>query len=210
MKTMGEAAVKLAEEPGDLKGLLRKAAKPEEPVKKGSTPILPVEESIRILATEVKKEKELADSHKSVFEQKSLELVNAISAMRAELCRHAYQSAVRIPTMDNLSLTIVWSGNYTKIPGSREADLINIVGDQYPDYFKSRFALAVKSDLSNAELNELVQLLGEERFIKWFESEEVIRPTERFIHDHVRMDAQTREALELADVKQYKAAVKTR
>lgn len=203
-------ALKIAPEPMSLKNLLRTAAKPEEPAKKSATPILPVDEQVKGLATEVRKAKELADSSKTLFEMKSQELVDAIADLRGELCRRNYTSAVRIPTLDNLSVTIVWSGNYTKISGSKEADLVSIVGDKYPEYFQSKFAITVKDELSDDERTEFINRLGAEMFTKFCSVEEVIKPTERFKFDHVCMDRATREALEMATVKQFKASVRTR
>ena len=206
---MGEAALKL-EQGGGLKNLLRAAAKKDEPVKKSSTPVLPVEETVKSLATEARQAKEQMDSFKTIFDMKSAELIQAIDTLRVELCRKGYTSAVKIPTLDNLSVTVVWSGNYTKIPGSKEGEIISIVGDRYQDYFKSQIAIQAKKDLSNEELNDLVATLGEEKFIRYFETEEVLRPTERFIHEHPMFDQQTRDALESASVKQYKPSIRTR
>jgi len=188
--------------------LLRKAAKPEEK-SKSATPLLTVDNATKELATEVRKAKNAFDSAKAAFDEKSARLLVTIAAAREELCRHAYQSALKIPTVDNLSVTVVWTSQYNKIPGSKAAVIMGTVGDkQYADYFKSCFTLKVKDDLNEDDLNELIQLLGEEKFMKWFESEEVIKPTERFVHDHVTMDKKTKEAVALAGVNQNKPAIK--
>ena len=202
-----EAAVKL-QPTGGLQDLLRKAAKPEEPKTKSKTPVLTVEDTTKELATEVRKAKNALDSAKTMFDEKSMKLLNTISAARAELCRREYQSAVRIPTIDNLSVTIVWTSQYNKIPGSAADAIMGAVGDKYAEYFTSKFALKVKDDLNEGDLTDLVQLLGEERFMKWFESEEIIKPTPRFVSDHVLMDPQSQEAVALAGVKQNKPSIK--
>jgi hypothetical protein len=204
-----------------LKSVLRTAQKPVTE-SKSKTPTLPVNDEIKQLAQEVKDAKNEADSAMTIFDMKSAELIAKMSPMRQDLCRKEYLSAVRVPTMDNLSVTIVWSGNYIKIKPESEPMLINVVGEKYTDYFKSKFVIQA-ADKSDEELYKLFEWLGgdaedeenriaigQERFAQFFQVDEVIRPTERFVREHILMDNATREELAAAGVRQYKPAVKSR
>jgi hypothetical protein len=167
----------------DLKATLRGAQKAET-TPKSKTPILPVS-----------------------FETQ--ELLMAVTDMRRDLCRQEYQSSVKIPTSDNLAVLVVWSGNYKKIAGSKEGELISIVGDKYESYFKTKFAIKVK-DLEETELGDLIDIIGADKFAHYFEVDEVIRPTENFVRDAVLMEMGTTNALEAAGVAQFKPSIRTR
>jgi hypothetical protein len=192
----------------DLKATLRGAQKAET-TPKSKTPILPVSFEIKELAKEVREAKEAADSAQTLFEIKAQELLMAVTDMRRDLCRQEYQSSVKIPTSDNLAVLVVWSGNYKKIAGSKEGELISIVGDKYESYFKTKFAIKVK-DLEETELGDLIDIIGADKFAHYFEVDEVIRPTENFVRDAVLMEMGTTNALEAAGVAQFKPSIRTR
>jgi hypothetical protein len=208
---------------GGLKSVLRTAQKPETTTAKSKTPTLQVGQEIKELAKEIADLKKQMDSAETKFKQRSQELIDFCIPQRIELCKKEYLSTIRIPTADDLSVTITWSGNYIKIPPSAEQMLINILGESaYSEYFKSKFVIQA-TDKTDDELMRLFQWLspddgdteeglaiGQERFTQFFAVDEVIRPTERFIRDHVLMTPAKKEELLMAGVKQYQPSVKSR
>lgn len=205
-----------------LKSVLRQAQKPVMPAAKSKTPILDADADLKKLAQEILEAKEQMDKAKTILEMNTQLLVDAISGKRKELCQKEYISSIRIPTEKNQSILVVWSGNYIKITTDKEDSLIKIVGEKYQDYFKSRFVISAE-DKSDDELYTLFGWLapdegvtpeglrmGQERFAQFFTVEEAIKPTERFIHDHVLMADHIKEELAAAGVKQYKASIRTR
>jgi hypothetical protein len=216
---MDNTAEKLAS-PNPLKSVLRSAQKPATETK-SKTPVIDADTEIKNLTAEIAKLKREIDDRDTQLQRLSADLLSAVAPMRASLCRREYVSAIRVRNNDtNTSLLVVWSSNYTKIPPGKEAELIEIVGQKYPEYFKSKFVISAE-DKSDSELYQLFEWLapddtdaglqeGQRRFAEFFAVDEVIKPTERFIHDHVLMSEETRERLELAGVKQYKPSIRTR
>lgn len=205
-----------------LKAILRKAQKPAEEVKKGKTPLLDATEEAKKLAQQILDNKKKMDNAKTDLERDTALLTSLLSNKRKELCQREYTSSIRVPTANGNSILIVWSGNYVKITTDKEDELIRIVGDKYQDYFKSRFVITAE-DKSDDELYTLFGWLspdggetpeglqmGQERFAQFFTVDEVIKPTERFVHDHVLMSDSKRADLEAAGVRQYKPSIKTR
>lgn len=207
--------------PQGLKSILRSAQKPEPATAKGKTPVLDVSSEIRELATQASQYKKDLDTADAKFKEVSKRLTDLVNPLRLELAKREYTPTVRVPTLDGLSVTITWSGNFYKITPDSESQIIKIVGEQaYPEYFKSKFVISA-TDKTNEEIYKLFGWLapddseqglsiGQERFQEWFTVDEVIRPTERFVHDYALMPISKKSDLELAGVKPFNPSVKSR
>lgn len=207
----------------DLKSVLRSAQKATTD-SKSKTPVLDVPPSIKELAEKVRIAKEQVEKATTLFEELSANLVNEVSGIRGELCVREYISSVKVPTTSNLMVAVTWSGNYIKIKPEQEQEIVKIVGDdRFKDYFRSVYDIAIKKELAmdNNALYRLFEWLGggssedeiatgQARFHQYFEVDENIKVTERFIRDHVLMSATQKEGLLLAGVKQYKPSVRSR
>lgn len=208
-------------EKASLKSVMRSANKPT-PAVKSKIPIIEANDEMREKAQKVLDLKRQIDSLDTLLAEASKDLTDLTFPIRQDFCKKEFLNSVKVPTTDNHAVVIVWSGNYTKLKTEAEEYLLGILGDKYQEYFKSKFLISA-TDKSDAELYELFGWLapdggeseeglaiGQERFAKFFTVEEVIKPTERFIRDHVLMDESLREQLENAGVRQYKPSIKTR
>jgi len=217
---MNNLAEKLPEKKA-LKDVMRSANKPA-PAVKSKIPLLDASDEMREKAQKVLSLKRQIDSLDTQLQEASKDLTDIVFPIRQELCKKDFLNSVKIPTTDNSVVVIVWSANYLKLKTESEEMLIEVLGDKYQEYFKSKFLISA-TDKSDAELYQLFGWLapddgeteeglaiGQERFAKFFTVEEVIKPTERFVRDHVLMNEDLREQLENAGVKQYKASIKTR
>lgn len=217
---MNNLAEKLPEKKA-LKDVMRAANKPV-PATKSKIPLLDADADLRDKAQKVLDLKRQMDSLDTLLAEASKDLTDLAFPIRRDICKKDFINSVKVPTTDNHAVVIVWSGNYIKLKTEAEEYLVEILGDKYQEYFKSKFLISA-TDKSDAELYELFGWLapdggeteeglaiGQERFSKFFTVEEAIKPTERFIRDHVLMDDETREQLENAGVRQYKASIKTR
>lgn len=204
-----------------LKDVMRSANKPA-PATKSKVPLIDASDQLRDNAQKVLDLKRQIDSLTTLLEEASKTLTDSVFPIRQDLCKRDFINSVKVPTTDNHAVVIVWSANYLKLKTEAEEMLIEVLGDKYQEYFKSKFLISA-TDKSDAELYELFGWLapdggeteeglqiGQERFAKFFTVEEIIRPTERFVRDHVLMDESLREQLDNAGVKQYKASIKTR
>ena len=202
---------KVKEAPGfSLDDILSSAAAPsKDPKSKSKVPVLSVGPEIKGLVTRIRQVKAELDSAESMFDALSAELVTGISTLRAALCKREYQSAVKVPGEDGQSVGVSWSHKYSKIPYENAAALKEIVGDEFPNYFTTKTAIAVK-DVDEAKLRELIQFVGPERFAEFFSVERVLAPTERYTHEfHTAFSDGARERLAQV-VKQNKPSIKAR
>ena len=217
-----EATAKKIEKAGSLKDIMRSANKPTPASSKSKIPVVSADDEMRELAQEVLDLKTQIESLTTELERAGKTLIDKAFPIRQELCKKEFTTSVKIPTRTNNLVVLVWSGNYSKIKPENESVLIDILGEDYTELFKSKFVISAE-DKTDAELYELFAWLspdggkteeglkmGQERFARFFTVEEVIKPTENFIRKHVLMSDELREKLEMAGVKQYKASVKTR
>ena len=216
-----EATAKKMEKAGSLKDVMRSANKPT-PASKSKIPVIEGDDETRELAQEILELKTQIESLTTELEKAGKLLIDKVSPVRQDICKKEFTTSVKVPTRTNNLVVLVWSGNYSKIKPENEGGLIDILGEDYQEFFKSKFVISAE-DKTDAELYELFSWLspdggeteeglrmGQERFARFFTVEEVIKPTENFIRKHVLMPDELREKLEMAGVKQYKASVKTR
>lgn len=207
---------------GGMKSILRQGQKPVTEEKKGKTPVIQPSDDVKKLAQQIYDNKRKVDDAQSAVERDTALLIEAIKPIRKGICQKEYVSSLRVPCLNEHSVLVTWSNNYSKIATDQEEALIKIVGDKYEHYFKSKFVISA-IDLSDAELYELFGYLspdggeseeglkiGQDRFFKFFKVVEQIKPTERFTHEAVLMPDEVVEDLKAAGVKQYSPAVKIR
>lgn len=206
-----------------LKDVMRGTPQKDTATPKSKTPVLKVPDDIQKKA-EIVYEKKLAfDTAELEFKQVSADLVEAVTPYRIELCQKEYCTSVKVPAGKHL-VGVVWSSNYKKIAPSSEADLIKAIGSEaeYAQNFFSKFEI-IAEDKSEKELYDLFCMLapnngetaddvriGQERFMQFFKVKETIRPTEKFVREHIFMSEEKRQALELCGVAQYTPSIRTR
>lgn len=193
----------------DLKAKLREAQKPETE-KKSTIPILQVDEDTQKLAGQIREAKEQAEAASTLVKLRTDELLSIIAPKRQELCLRNYVSSLKIPTTENLLLTLTWTHHYSKIKPSSEGEIVRVLGqEKYSKYFSSRYVIQAKSDLTDSELEDLVATMGD-KFEKYFEVDEQLKPSEEFTRQLPVFDELTRTALIQAGVNQFRPSVKTR
>lgn len=205
-----------------LKSVMRGADQKESSPSKSKTPILkdaPAE--IQKLAEEVYQDKMDYDSAENKFKASSARLVEKVTPYRITLCQREMTTSVKVPAGTHM-VGVVWSSNYKKIPNTQEAELIKVMGSEaeYNQNFFSKFEI-IAEDKSEKELYSLFEMLGggqtedhirigQERFMAFFKVKETIRPTEKFVRDHIFMSEKKKAELELCGVSQYTPSIRTR
>lgn len=205
-----------------LKSVMRGTPQKEATPSKSKTPILKDSpEEIQKLAEQVYQDKVEYDEAENKFKASSALLIEKVTPYRIELCQREMVTSVKVPAGNHM-VGVVWSSNYKKIPNTQEADLIKIMGGEteYSQNFFSKFDI-VAEDKSEKEMYELFEMLGggtsedcvrigQERFMNFFKVKETIRPTEKFVREHIFMSEKKKAELELCGVSQYTPSIRTR
>lgn len=220
---MNNLAEKKAEVLG-LKSVMRSTTQKEPAQTKSKTPVLDVPTTVQKLAEQVYQDKVAFEMAENAFKQSSSQLVDAVSPMRTDLCQREHISSVKVPTTSNKLVGVTWSSSYKKIPNTQEEALIKACGnvETYLQNFYSTFEVEVKDnsekgmyDLfcklapNDGETEEDVRI-GQERFMSMFKVKETIKPTDKFVREHIFMSEEKRAELELCGVQQYTPSIRTR
>jgi hypothetical protein len=137
------------------------------------------------------------------------QVLNVIRPWHEEICarRRAHESTVVIETPTG-ALRVSFQHRYAKMGVDREADLRQLMGDDFDRYFKRIVSLKVKKDVAEdpAQLEQMVltlaEALGAENFASLFEVEQSLTPTKAYTESNCQLPAETRAALNLAGVRQ--------
>jgi hypothetical protein len=196
----------------EAKDILKKAAanKQEKPTK-GHTPILKVADDIKALASEIRRAKDALDSADAEFSMLSADMIERIEADRAAFIRdEGYTPSIRVPDNDNKSILITYSSNHRKIDSTQEDTLKGIVGDEaFDTYFSIKNTIVVKADISEENLNKLIDLVGDDLEV-FFDVEQTIKVNSRY--EQEKLMAFTKGQRENLNeiVKAYKPSIKVR
>jgi len=207
--------VKMKEEPKKTTNVLDVLAKARvsAPAKKSSSPVLAVPLKTKEQAQEIRELKMKMDDLKAELTVKESDFLFAITPLRKEyILSREYVSSVKVPTTDGLSLTVVWSHAYLNCPPDNADQIVEAIGeDRYIKYFDIKNTIKVKDELPIEKLEELINKVGTDVFAEFFDVETNIRPNDRFKYDQFTdFTDEELEQLELAGVKQKKAAIKAK
>lgn len=196
----------------DINAILGGAAKPQESKSGSKTPVLTVGDDVKEIATKLRTVKGELDSAEAQFELLKSELVEKVTGARAELCKTGYHSTVRVPDAQGLSVSVTWSGSYSKVGIEKKDAIEGVVGERFEEFFSLVNEIKVRPEAcGNQEmLTELIAAIGPERFAQFFEVSRTIKPTERYTTEFfTAFDEEQRTALSQV-VKQYSPSIKTK
>jgi hypothetical protein len=208
---MPAIATKKKSEGIDLNAILSGAAVTKDSKSKSIVPEISVSQETRELATTVRGLKEELDSIKSMFELKEQELITAITPEREKYClSHGYISSIKIADTNKLYCSLSWKDAYTKIDIANQEAIQEIVGaERYPQFFETKMEITVK-DISEASLTELIQLVGPEKFARFFAVERNIKPTSRYTTEFFTAFRADQRFQLSPYIKQYKPALRVK
>lgn len=127
-----------------------------------------------------------------------------VSAWHADVCQRQRQYH---PTVTIGKLMLSFQNRYKALAASKEAELRDAVGSRFDEYFVKQVSLRVKKAIAGDHamlsqvITQLVQMVGRENFLSWFEVEQSLAPTTAFTHN-VSFTAAQREKLAAAGVEQ--------
>ncbi|MFH1564056.1 MAG: hypothetical protein ABIF11_11680 [Nitrospirota bacterium] len=204
LKKKGKAAPAI-----NVMDVLNQATVKPETKGKSKVPILTVNEDTMQLAGEIRDLKAQIDSLKSQFETKEAEILAQVTPERERLCKLDYQSSIKVPDLNGMTILISWKDQYTKIPIDTEQNIKQIIDGKYQDYFEPEMQITVKKEaLTEDALKELITKIGVSEFSKFFDVERWIKPTSRYTREQFAVfTPEQRQALTMY-VKQYKPAIK--
>lgn len=137
------------------------------------------------------------------------ELLSAVKPQYREAIKKKYVNSARL-SEDDIEATVSWKDAYTKIPVEKTSELKELVGEQFHDFFEEVNSIVVKSDITSDEdsLAELIEDVGPDKFAKYFDVTQHLKPTSRFTQERYReLSSDTNEKLDVT-VRQYKPSVR--
>ena len=155
------------------------------------------------------------EAHKSAKADLALseeELLNEVKPRYIEAVKKNYVNSARLRAGD-VEATVSWKDAYKKIPIEKRADIENIVGDKYHDFFQEINDIHVKSDIAAdpKALEELIEAIGPDNFSKYFDVEQVIKPTSRFTQERYRsLTEEVNQDLQTVGVQQHSPAIRVK
>ena len=216
----------LAEKREGLMGLddVMSSAEQKETVTKSKTPILKADEKLKTIAERVYNDKKALDMAEIAFKSSSMDLINAVSPQRLDMCQKEYVSSVKVPTLTGNLVGVTYSTNYTKILASAEKKIKELVGEEFGNSFVKKYSIQTKGDKDEKDFEQLIYRwlapndgateedvkVGIARFQSMFQVEVVLRPTEYFKRRHIFMSEAKKNDLELLGVKQFTPSIRTR
>ncbi|MFA5999989.1 MAG: hypothetical protein WC783_03370 [Candidatus Paceibacterota bacterium] len=185
----------------DLDSLLAEAEDKSTPKKKANAIPEYNKAGVALIVDEIiALEKEIT-SKKTTKEEKLANLYTEIVPFRATTIQttKTYSSSVRIKGMTG-EILITFKNAYSKIAKSAEKSLRAVFGTNYESFFKKDFEIKVKDAMkSDKAINELIEMIGKENFLKYFDVESTIKPTSKF-HEEKMFDLTEVEKENIAEI----------
>jgi hypothetical protein len=201
---------KKVKETPDLNSILAGATVPKEKSGKSGAPVLDVPKDVKELVTQIRNVKAELDSAKSMFETLEAELVAKVSPLREKLCSKGYVSAVKVPGAKGEGVSLSFSSRYSKTSLDNADTIEGIIGgERFLEFFTTGMNIVVK-DVSEKSLLELIELVGEEKFARFFNVERWITPVERYTTEFFNTFTQEERLLLSNIVRQHKPSVRAR
>jgi len=129
--------------------------------------------------------------------------------LRISVTDGKHHSSVRV----NGKVTISTQNKYSPIGTEHEETIRKVVGDKFEEFFKEKTNVSLKPSLLSDEeaMGKIVEAVGEENFMRFFEVKQSLTPTQAF-HEQRSTSKEIYEMFESLNdqgiVNPYKAAVK--
>lgn len=176
-----QSAVK--QQNGNVMDFLKGAAKKESAPKTKVT-TYEVPEEITTKATRMWEIKQSLTELEAEWDMLKADLMDGIEPIRlSHLKSSGYHASARIGTNNGHWVVISYSDRYMKIPADNEDALRALTGSDYDSLFSLRNDIKVRSDLSQDELQIIVERIGYEDFVKYFDVSLSIKPTPKFTQE---------------------------
>jgi hypothetical protein len=192
-----------------LDDVLSSATKPKESKSSSKTPTLTVGPDVAQKIDRLRAVKEQIDSLTTEYDLLAAETIEAVEPLRVAAMKSGYTSSVKVPGASGMGVTISWSAKYAKVGLETAPAIQQVIGDRMRDYFANGLQITV-TDVSEASLKELIQLVGPEQFSRFFAVERWLEPTRRYSEEFYTAFTDTERATLSGLVRQYKPSIKTR
>jgi len=138
----------------------------------------------------------------------SNDIISAVTPDYEKICATGYISSVKVPSNDGYMITVTNKHQYSAITPTEEGNIKNIVGDEnYDHWFIKKNEIKVKE---NANLDELIKLVGVEKFKEMFTVTQNIVPTTSFTEEKYRRLTSEKRVVLNNTVRQYKPTIRTK
>lgn len=168
---------------GNVMDFLKGAAK-KEPSTKTKITTYEIPEDLKDKATRMWKIKQQMTELDSEWDVLKADLIQKLEPIRfVALKSEGYHASARIPTLNDHWVILSYMDKYEKIPADQEDVLREVIGKDFDSLFQLRNDIKVRSDLSEAELSSIVERIGYDDFIKYFDVKLSIKPTSRYTQE---------------------------
>jgi hypothetical protein len=165
-----------------------KEVQTDEPDSKSKVGEYKVGKEITAMASrmwEIKQKKTELDAE---FDNLKADLLVGIEPIRMAYLKEGYHESGKIatkPDSDGVThwVVVTWQDKYEKILSKAEPALRELVGKEYDSLFQLKHSITVKSDIDEADLNEIIDKVTMEKFKKCFNVSLTIKPTSRFTRE---------------------------
>jgi hypothetical protein len=161
------------------------------------------------LLTKHKEKYDAAKAAKADLELSEEQLLGEVSPVYVERLREQYVNSARL-NEDNVEATVSWKDAYSKIPVEKIDEIKELVGDKYDEFFKEVNEIVVREDVASNPnlLEELIREVGPDKFSKYFDVAQHVKPTTRFTEErHRTLSPEVNTQLDVT-VRQYKPSVR--
>lgn len=168
---------------GNVMDFLKGAAK-KEPASKTKINTYEVPHDLKDKATRMWQIKQQKTELETEWDTLKAELLEGLSPIRlAALKVDGYHASARISTLNDHWVILSYMDKYEKIPADSEDAIRQLVGKDYDTLFQMRNDIKVRSDLSETELTSIIERIGYDDFVKYFDVSLSIKPTSRFTQE---------------------------
>lgn len=168
---------------GNVMDFLKGAAK-KEPTSKSKITEYEINDDLKKQATRMWQIKQDLTELESEWDVLKADLIQKLEPIRfVALKSEGYHASAKIATKDGHWVTISYMDKYEKIPADQEDVLREVIGKDFDSLFQLRNDIKVRSDLSEAELSSIVERIGYDDFVKYFDVRLSIKPTSRFTQE---------------------------
>lgn len=168
---------------GNVMDFLKGAAK-KEPASKSKVTTYQVSDDLKDKATRMWQIKQAQTELEAEWDALKADMMQGLEPVRfVALKSEGYHASGRIATLNDHWVIVSYSDRYEKIPADNEEILRNLVGKDYDSLFELRNDIKVRSDLSEAELTSIVEAIGYDNFVKYFDVRLSIKPTTKYTQE---------------------------
>lgn len=145
--------------------ILERMTKQSTTKAKSKLPLISDESITEVVDTALELKKEIADIETRLDVQESL-LRNRVFTEYAR--DKGKTSSYKLQGTGPNTLTCSFKNKFSHVPLDTKESLVNTLGEKFPQYFTEVYEISVK-DTSVGKIQELIDLVGEEKFMECFE-----------------------------------------